>query len=43
VIRETDLDSVLRPVLRQFAGEFISRRLRLDYTPAEAKVLTDEK
>ena len=39
VIRETDLDSVLRPVLRQFA----SRRLKLDYTPAEAKVLTDEK
>ena len=25
VIRETDLDSVIRPVLRQFAGEFISR------------------
>ena len=43
VIRETDLDSVLRPVLRQFAGEFISRRLKLDYTPAQAKVLTDEK
>ena len=40
VIRETDLDSVLRPVLRQFAGEFISRRLKLDYTPAQAKVLT---
>ena len=43
VIRETDLDSVLRPVLRQFAGEFISRRLKLDYTPVDAKVLTDEK
>ena len=43
VIRETDLDSVLRPVLRQFAGEFISRRLKLDYTPVDTKVLTDEK
>ena len=43
VIRETDLDSILRPVLRQFAGEFISRKLKLDYTPAETKVLTDEK
>jgi hypothetical protein len=43
VIRETDLDGVLRPVLRQFAGEFISRRLKLDYTPVDAKVLTDEK
>ena len=43
VIRETDLDSVLRPVLRQFAGEFISRRLKLDYSPVDTKVLTDEK
>lgn len=43
VIRETDLDSVIRPVLRQFAGEFISRRLKLDYTPAGRKVLTDGK
>jgi len=43
VIRETDLDSVIRPVLREFAGEFISRRLKLDYTPAEIRVLTDEK
>ena len=43
VIRETDLDSVIRPVLRQFAGEFISRKLKLDYTPAGRKVLTDGK
>ena len=43
VIRETDLDSVIRPVLRQFAGEFISRKLKLDYTPTGRKVLTDGK
>ena len=43
VIKETDLDSVIRPVLRQFAGEFISRKLKLDYTPVERKVLTDGK
>ena len=43
VIRETDLDSVLRPVFKQFAGEFISRRLKLDYTPVNVIVLTDEK
>ena len=43
VIKETDLDSVIRPVLRQFAGEFISRKLKLDYTPADRKVLTDGK
>ena len=43
VIRETDLDSILRPVLRQFAGEFISRHLKLEYKPVAASVLTDEK
>ena len=43
VIRECGLDGILRPVFRQFSGEFISRRLKLDYTPVEARVLTDEK
>ena len=43
VIREYDLDSILRPVFRQFAGEFIGRRLRLDYAPVNLRVLTDEK
>lgn len=43
VIRETDLDGVLRPVFKQFAGEFISRKLKLDYTPIQLRVLTDEK
>ena len=42
VIREYDLDSILRPVFKQFAGEFISRKLKLDYTPVNVKVLTDE-
>ena len=43
VIRETDLDSILRPVFKQFAGEFISRKLKLEYEPIRAKVLTDAK
>lgn len=43
VIRAVDLDGVLRPVFKQFAGEFISRRLRLDYAPIRATVLTDGK
>ncbi len=43
VIREYDLDGILRPVFRQFAGEFIGRRLRLDYAPVNLRVLTDEK
>ena len=43
VIRECDLDGILRPVFKQFAGEFIGRRLRLDYAPVNLRVLTDEK
>ena len=30
-------------MLRQFAGEFISRKLKLEYEPIIAKVLTDAK
>ena len=43
VIRECDLDDILRPALKKFAGEFIGRKLTLDYAPTGAKVLTDEK
>lgn len=43
VIRECDLDGLLRAVFKQFSGEFISRKLKLDYAPVNARVLTDEK
>lgn len=43
VFRECDLDAILQSVFKEFAGEFISRRLKLDYTPANRTVLTDEK
>ena len=43
VFRETELDGIVRASLRRFAGEFIDRRLTLDYTPSDVRVLTDEK
>ena len=43
VFREARLDDIVRPALRRFAGEFIARRLTLDYTPADVRVFTDEK
>ena len=43
VFREYALDEIVRRSLRSFAGEFISRKLKLCYTPAELKVVTDEK
>lgn len=43
VFREYALDEILRQSLRGFAGEFISRKLKLCYTPTRLRVITDEK
>ena len=43
VIREYDLDVIIRQAVKKFAGEFITRRLQLVYEPLNAKVITDEK
>ncbi len=43
VIKECDLDSLIKQGVKKFAGEFIGRRLKLEYEPLDAKVITDEK
>lgn len=43
VIRPCDLDIIVRQVVRRFAGEFITRRLKLELEQLDAKVITDEK
>ena len=43
VIRECDVDEVVRAAVRRFAGEFIDRRIALDYTPVEWRTVTDGK
>jgi len=43
VIREYDVDSIVRQAVKRFAGEFIARKLTLDYHPLDAAVITDEK
>ena len=43
VFREVRLDDIIRPEIRKFAPEFIGRKLRLEYAPIEASVVTDEK
>lgn len=43
VIREYDLDQIVRRSVKKFAGEFINRRLSLIYEPLETRVITDEK
>lgn len=43
VIREYDLDGIVRQAVRKFSSQFIRRRLRLIYEPLNKTVLTDEK
>lgn len=43
VIKETGLDDIIRPVIRKFSRDFISKKLKMEFTPTERKVLTDEK
>ena len=43
VIRSHSLDDIVRPAVRKFAGEFIRRRLRLDYQSLDRTVVTDAK
>lgn len=43
VIKEYDLDTIVRQSVKKFAGEFIGRKLRLIYEPLNASVITDEK
>ena len=43
VIRAHSLDAIVRQAVRKFAGEFISRKLKLIYAPMDVTVITDEK
>lgn len=43
VIKEQDLDGIIRQAVKKFSGEFIGRKLSLHYEPVNIKVVTDEK
>ena len=43
VIKEYDLDDIIRQSVKKFSGEFIARKLRLLYEPLQVTVITDEK
>ncbi len=43
VFRECDLDSIIEEAVKKFAGDFIMRRIKLNYQQLNKKVLTDEK
>ncbi len=43
LIKEYDLDSIIKQAVKKFSGEFINRKLQLHYKPVDIKVITDEK
>lgn len=43
VVKKYNLDAIVRGAIRKFAGEFIDRRLKLDYSGIDYEVVTDEK
>lgn len=43
VIHPCDLDGIVRKALKRFAGEFIARRLTVNYQPLNITVISDEK
>lgn len=43
VIREYDLDSIIKHSLRKYAHIFIEKKISIDFKPTNMKVLTDEK
>ena len=43
VLKEINLDDIIRPSIRKFSRDFISKKLSMDFKPTEKNVLTDEK
>ncbi len=43
VIKEYDLDSIVRQAVKKFSYEFIGRKIGLNYEPLNTSVITDEK
>ena len=43
VIKEYDIDSIIKPAVRKFSREFILKKLKLEYEPVEYKTITDSK
>lgn len=43
LIKEYDLDEIIRPAIRKYSKEFILKKLKLEYETVSYKVLTDSK
>lgn len=43
ILKEYDLDCIIKQAVKKFSMQFIRRKIRLDYTLLDCTVLTDEK
>lgn len=43
VIREYDLDEIVKQAVKKFSAQFIRKKIKLCYQPLDTKVVTDEK
>ncbi len=43
VIREYNLDEIIKEVVRKYAPQFISKKIKLNYTQTDKTVITDKK
>lgn len=43
LIREYDLDELIKESVKKFAHQFIGKKLKLDYSPVDKKIVTDKK
>ncbi len=43
LIKEYDIDDIIRPCIRKFSSDFINKKLRLEYEPVGYSVITDSK
>lgn len=43
VFREHSLDNIIKSCVKRFSGEFIGRKIKLEYRPVNLNIITDEK
>lgn len=43
LIKEYNLDGIIKQSIRKFAGEFIVKKIHLEYSPVSRRIVTDEK
>ena len=43
LIKEYDIDEIIRPAVRKFSREFILKKLKLEYEPVSYRTITDSK